>query len=384
MPTSYIDSQDAPDEGNLFDILQVVAENVRLLIFGSLFAGVLALGITFLIKPTFTATTVFLPPQQQQTAAGLLMQSLGALGGAAASVGALKNPNDQYVAFLKTEQIQNRLIQRFNLQERYEEKYLVKTRKALSENTHFSSSKDGLITVKVEDHDPKFSALLANAHVEELKGLMQRLAVTEAKQRRIFFEDQLLIAKEKLVKAEQGLSASGVNVSILKNSPGAAIAGIAQLQSQITLQEVKLSTLRNYLSESSPLYKQSLAELNAFRLQMKKLEQRNDTPLSSEADYIARFRDFKYFETLFELFARQFELAKVDEAREGVAVQVLDVALVPELKAKPKRGIIAITVTLLAGMLLLIFVFARDKFRKIAGTSEGALRIAAIRRAIKG
>jgi tyrosine-protein kinase Etk/Wzc len=110
------------DEIDLLSLLQVIAENLRLLILGPLLIGLAALGVTFVIPPTFTANTVFMPPQQQQGGAAMMLQSLGALGGLAGAAAGIKNPNDQYVSLMKSDTVSNALIARFNLVERYEAK----------------------------------------------------------------------------------------------------------------------------------------------------------------------------------------------------------------------------------------------------------------------
>jgi tyrosine-protein kinase Etk/Wzc len=135
MNSNSTDTPDDADEISLLDLAQVIAENLRLLVLGPLLVGVVALGISFLIRPTFTASTVFLPPQQQQSAAASLLQNLGALGGIAGAATGIKNPNDQYVAFVKSRHVQDRLIERLKLQERYEAEFLQDTRKALENNT---------------------------------------------------------------------------------------------------------------------------------------------------------------------------------------------------------------------------------------------------------
>ena len=166
------------DEISLLDLLQVIADNLRLLVLAPLAAGLLALGITFAIAPTYTATTKFMPPQQQQSAAASMLAGLGALGGLAGAASGLKNPADQYVAFLQSRSVQGALIDRFKLTERYETKFQEDARKILSANVQTASGKDGLITIDASDKDPQFAAQLANAHVEELGKLLSRLAVT--------------------------------------------------------------------------------------------------------------------------------------------------------------------------------------------------------------
>ena len=191
------------DEINLLDLLVVVADNLRLLVLAPLAIGLLALGISFLIPPTFTAKTEFLPPQQQQSGAVAMLQSLGALGGLASAATGLKNPNDQFVAFLESTTVQDALVARFKLVEYFESEFKTDARKKLENISTITSGKDGLIAVEVSDKDPIFAAKLANAYVEELGKLLDRLAVTEAQQRRVFFEAQLQKTKEALVKAER-------------------------------------------------------------------------------------------------------------------------------------------------------------------------------------
>lgn len=372
---------DDDDEISLLDLLHTVVDNLRLLVLGPLAVGLAALGISFAITPTFTATTKFLPPQQQQSAAAAMLQSLGALGGLAGAATGLKNPNDQYVSFLQSRSLQDTLIERFQLMERYESKFMQDARKTLSSKASISAGKDGLISVSVDDHDPAFAAELANAHVQELTLLLGRLAVTEAQQRRLFFEKQLAEARTKLTQAEQALQASGVNMSALKANPQAAVEGLAQLQASITAQEVKVATMRGYLTENAPDFRRALNELGALRAQLRQAE-RSQAPASpGDSDYVAKFRDFKYHETLFELFAKQYEIARVDESREGAVIQIVDVAQAPERKTKPRKATIAVLATLASGFVLLLFVFVRQALRNAAQDAEAATKLQNLRAA---
>ncbi len=363
------------DEISLLDLLQVVADNLRLLILAPLAAGLLALGYSYSITPTFTATTKFLLPQQQQSSAAAMLQSLGAMGGL---VG-VKNPADQYLAFMKSRSVQDALIDRFKLMERYEAKFRQNARNALVGSVRVSSGKNGLITVEVDNKDPAFAAQLANAHVEELQNLLSRLAVTEAQQRRLFFEKQLLIAKDKMVKAEQILKTSGVNASVLKIDPNVTVGGLAQLKAGIVAQEIKLASMRGYLTESAPDFKQAQTELAALRAQVTRTEKEEPAVAGGEGDYIAKYREFKYHETLFDLFTKQFEIARIDESREGTVIQVLDPAQPPELKSKPKKAQIATLTTLATGFALLLFVFIRHAWHGAATTPETSEKIARLR-----
>jgi tyrosine-protein kinase Etk/Wzc len=383
MTEQDVNTSMAGDDGeiSLLDLLHTVVDNLRLLVLGPLLVGLVALGISFAITPTFTATTKFLPPQQQQSAAAAMLQSLGALGGLAGAATGLKNPNDQYVSFLQSRSLQDSLVERFKLMERYESQFMQDARTTLSDKASISAGKDGLITVSVDDHDPAFAAELANAHVQEFTLLLGRLAVTEAQQRRLFFEKQLADAKTKLTQAELALQASGVNISALKANPQAAVEGLAQLQASITAQEVKVATMRGYLTENAPDFRQALNELGALRAQLRQAE-RSQAPASpGDSDYVAKYRDFKYHETLFELFAKQYEIARVDESREGAVIQIVDVAQAPERKAKPKKAMIAVLATLASGFVLLLFVFVRQALRSAAQDAEAATKLQHLRAA---
>lgn len=370
------------DEISLLDLLQVVADHLRLLVLGPLAAGLAALGISFAIAPTFTASVKFLPPQQQQSAAASMLANLGALGGLAGAASGLKNPSDQYLAFIKSRSVQDALIERFGLMNRYEVELRQDARKSLEGATRASSGKDGLITVEIDDKDPKFAAELANAHVEELQKLLARLAVTEAQQRRMFFEKQLQQVKGSLTQAEQALKSSGVNASALKASPQAAVEAVARLRASITAQEIKIASLRGYLSESAPEFRQALTELGAMRAQLARAEQQ-EAPVAGGSDYIGRYRDFKYYETLFDLFAKQYELARVDESREGAVIQVLDAAQPPERKSKPKKALIAVITTLATGFALLLFVFVRQALINAGRDQESAEKIGRLKTALR-
>jgi uncharacterized protein involved in exopolysaccharide biosynthesis len=363
------------EEISLLDLLVVLAENARLLVLGPLAAGLIALGYSFLITPTFTATTKILPPQQQQSASAMLASQLGALTGLAGAAGLnLKNPADLYVALLKSRTVADRLIDRFDLMQVYEAKFRMNARKALEDSTRVTAGRDGLITIEVDDTDPKRAADIANAYVEELGRLNDNLAITEAQQRRVFFERQLKDAKAKLAAAESALAAIGVGTGAIRASPQATVEAVAQLRAQVTAQEVRLAAMRGYLTDAAPELRKAQMELAALRAQLKQSEATQPDVSSGDA-YVEKYRDFKYHETLFELMAKQYEAARLDEAREGVVVQVVDVAQVPEWKSKPRKALIAVLTTLVAGFVLLIFVFVQESLRKAGNDPANASKL---------
>jgi len=363
------------DEVSLLDLLQVIVEHLRLLILAPIAVFALTLGVGFLVTPSFTASVRFLPPQQQQSSAASMLASLGSLGGlAGGALGGIKNPTDQYVAFLKSNTLRDPLIARFDLVKRYDAPLKVDVREALSGRVRIVSSKDGLVTVEVDDTSPAMAAEIANAHVEELQKLLGRLAVTEAQQKRVFFEKQLHQTQERLVQAEVALKATGISSNVLKTSPQLAVESVAKMKAAVTAQEIKTASMRGYLAESAPDFKQAMNELAILRQQLARLDQdetrMNTTPTVS--DYVSKFREFKYQETLFELFTKQYELAKLDESREGAVIQVLDPAQAPEKPSSPHKLKWSLSAALITGLLLLVACFARQAFKQSQSGADQA------------
>jgi uncharacterized protein involved in exopolysaccharide biosynthesis len=373
------------DDIDWFGLLQVVADNLRLLVLAPLAAGLLALGYTYTQPHTFVATTKFLPPQQQQSAAASMLQSLGNIGGLGSLVGGaagIKNPGDQYVTFLKSRRVQDALIDRFKLTERYNAPDRDETRLALGRNVQIVNGLDGLIAITATEGDPQFAASLANAHVEELGRLLASIAVTEAQQRRAFFEKQLTTAKDNFAAAEQVLKSSAISSAILKVTPGSAIAPIATLKATIAAQEIKLASMRGYLTESAPDFKLAQTEMAALRSQLAQFEKAEPANSNADTDYTAKYRNYKYYETLVELFTKQYEIARVDESREGAVIQVLDAAEPPSKRASAKRAQWAISASLGMGLFLLLVIFIRHGIHCAAQNPEKAKQMDKLRLAI--
>ncbi len=374
-----VGAADEDDEISLLDLLQVVVDNLRLLVLGPLAAGLVALGITFVMTPVFTAKVVFIPPKQQQSTAASALSDLAILGGGGGAIAGIKNPADQYLALLKSNSVADALIAQFKLHDRYQSKTRESTRLVLANNTRaVVGGKDGLISVEFDDKDPVVAANMCNAYVEELRRLLNRVALTESQLRRVFFEKLVSETKERMAVAEQALKTSGVDSAVLKLSAGSALEAVARLKAQVSAQEVKLASMRGYLAESAPEFKQAYTELQAMRRQLAQ-EDKDEAKQGGQSDYINRFRDFKYQEALLELYMRQFEMAQLDVSREGAVVQVVDAADPPEHKSKPKKGQVAALTAVAAGFALLLWVFVRNALRGAAGTPETAEKLARLR-----
>jgi uncharacterized protein involved in exopolysaccharide biosynthesis len=382
-PDSSAASADQDDEISLFDLALPLLEHWKALVLLPLLAGCAALAVTFAIKPTFTSRTVFLPPQQQQSAAASAIAQLGALSGLAGAAAGVKSPADQYVALLQSETVVDRLIDEFKLMQAYDEDLRVDTRKEFAKNVRVSlGKKDGLVAVEVDDIDRERAAAIANRHVDELRRMTSQLALTEAQQRRAFFEVQLKQTKDRLTTAQEALQGSGFDSGALKADARAAAEGYARLRAELTAAEVRLQTLRRNMADNSTEVQQALTTVSALRGQLARLE----APIEATTgpDYVSKFREFKYQETLFDLFARQYELARVDESREGALIQVVDVAKPAERKSRPKRGLIAVATTLASFIALAAFFLLRHGWRQASQRPENAERMARLHSALRG
>lgn len=375
-------AQDSDDEKGLLDLVVPLVRHRWLIIGGALLAGLIAAAVTLVIPPTFTARATFLPPQQQSGTAASMLASLGALAGLAGASAGVKTPGDQYVALMQSRTVADRIIDRFHLMQVYEAKYRESARKVLERNVRVSlGKKDGLISIEVDDQDPQRAAQMANRFIDELHALTDTLALTEAQQRRVFFEVQLKQTRDKLATAQRTLESSGFNSGALRAEPKAAAEGYARLQAELTAAEVRLQTMRRSLVDSAPEVQQQQAAVSALRNQLVRLEVPREA--NADADYIGKYREFKYQETLFELFSRQYESARLDESRDGALIQVVDTALPPERRSKPQRALTAIGTTAAALVLLSLLVLLRAAWRESMTRDENHAKVAQLKAALR-
>lgn len=365
------------DDGmTMSDVGAVLRKNRVWLVLCPLLAGILAAGGSALIAPTFTAVTVFMPPQQNQSAAASAVASLGALSSLVSGAAGVRTPADQYIALMQSVTVSDRVIDHFKLMAVYGKGLRTDTRLALSKRVRINTGKkDGLISVEVDDASPQRAADIANHYVTELQRMTSKLAMTEAQQRRVFFERQLDESRAKLTQAQEAMQAAGFTQGALNAEPKSAAEGYARLLAQATAAEVRLQVLRGNLVEDAPEVRQQRATLGALREQLKRSEAPGQTTATGPG-YIGKYRDFKYQETLFELFARQYELARVDESREGPLVQVVDVALPPERKSAPRRGAIVLGSVVSTALLLMLALLAKAAFAGPRAKPEGPNSVA--------
>jgi uncharacterized protein involved in exopolysaccharide biosynthesis len=370
------------------DLLIVCGKHKKMLVGLPVLGGALALSVSLMLTPIFTSTARVLPPQQQNSAAAAMFGQLGGVAGLAGLPG-LKTPSDVYIGMLKSRTVADELIKRFDLKTRYEKQIMDDTRAALDGATEIADSKkDGMIAVSVSDRDPKFAAELANAYVDALSKMTQTFAVTDASQRRLFFEKQLKDAKDKLADAEVALRSTQEKTGMIapEGQVKAIIESIAALKGRIAAKEVQISSTRTFATAQNPELIRAQEELRGMRAQLAQLEQKNggqngDLLGSSGGlpevgiEYIRRLRDVKYYESMFEVLSKQYELARLDEARDSSVIQVLDTAVPAERKSKPKKALITIGGVLAGGVLALLLALAKEAIFRSRQEPRGAQRL---------
>jgi len=299
-----------------------------------------------LMPNRYTASVVILPPQQGGASGAAMMAQLGSLGAMASAAGSLgiKNPNDQQVALLKSRSLEDAMAKRFHLQARYHRKYLSATRERWERVTNVENGlKDGLIRLSVTDRDPRQAAEMANAWVEEYRRFTATLAITEASQRRLFFERQLSAAHEDLARAEEEMQKTEQRTGVIEieSQARAMIASAAVLRGQLAAKQVEIRAMREFAADQNPDLVRAEQELTGMEGQLAAMDAASDrstgdlaapkgTVTQAGLDYTRALREVKYRETIQDLLTRQYEGARVDEARQGTQIQVVDPAVVPD------------------------------------------------------
>ncbi len=373
--------QHQDDEINLMELLLVLAKHNRFILKGTGIAAGLALIVSLLLPKSYTAETVIMPPREAPSTASMMfgqLSSLGGMGAGAAMLG-MKNPSDVYVTMLKSRSVADALIARFQLKARFEARTMQATRKALAGQSNITAAKDGFITVEYSNKDPQLAATVANAYVEELRHLSQALALTEASRRRLFLEQQLTAAKDALEHAEKNLKESQEKTGLISLSKqgDAMIGAVAGLRAQIAAKQVEIAAMHVFATQQNPDYRMALEVIAGLKAQLVTLERDHvggngdimvptaKIPALGLA-YERNLREVKYQESLYELLAKQLEMAKIDEVKSPTIIQVVDPALPPELKSHPKRALIVILVTLLAFFLMILAAFLKEANAKAA------------------
>ena len=387
------------DEVSLLDLLLVLAERKRLIVWTTVVFAIVSAIVAFILPKSYTATVTLLPPQQNSSLSSQLAAQLGGMGGVAATLsgsgGLLRNPNDMFVAMFRSRPVEYGMINRFGLMQEYHTKYLSDARKKFEHYASVDGSgKDGLIHISVDDRDPQRAAELANGYVDQYRDLSQHLAITEAQQRRQFFENQLQQANQNLADSEEALKVTEQKTGLIQldSQTRALIESAAALRAQVAAKEVQIQGMQTYATGENAQLVEAEQELTSMRSQLAKLGGGGDNPdniivpkgqmTAAGIEYVRRLRDVKYYETIFDILARQFELAKLDEAKEGAVIQVVEPAIPPDKKSSPRRGLIILVSTAFGFIVGVIVAFLQAVLRRLNGNTESASKLHSLRNAL--
>jgi uncharacterized protein involved in exopolysaccharide biosynthesis len=367
---------------SVMDILIVLARRWKFLAIATLVIACIGAAVAFLIPNHYTATAVIMPPQQNSASAAL-MSRLGGMGAMASMAGGalgIKNPNDMYVSLLKLEPVEQAMVDKFGLKAQYHAKNMVDARKKFEKHSAIENgSKDGLIRISVTDHNAQRAAKMANAYVAIFQKYSEGRAITEAAQRRVFFEQQLVQARDNLDNAEQKLKNVEQSKGVVQigGQSLSLVESAASLRAQIAAKQVEIHAMESYAAKDNPDLRLAKQELAGWQAQLASLSKNQtgggDGELSKsqmpevQLLYLQRLRDVKYYETIVDLLAQQFEMAKLDEAREGNRMQIMASAFAPDKKSGPHRGLIILG-SLIGGFILVsLWIIFSDGFRNLNG-----------------
>lgn len=373
-------SEDSASERTKFpESLIIIAKHKRLVGCFVLGVAVITAGISLLLPKYYTAKARLLPPQQSQSVAAAMLSQLGPLTGLVGNGMGLniRNPNDLYVAMLRSDSVTYAIVDRFSLVNLYHQKLRSEARAKLELLTEISVGKtDGVILISVDDRDPARAAQMANAYIEELDKLTRKLAVTDASKRRIFFENEAKTASDELANAEQALKQTEEKTGMIQLDSQARVMlqAYADLRAAVSVKQVEIQAMQSFATPDNPDLIRAQHELQALRAQVARYEEgQGGRPIGDIAlekmpakalEYVRKLREVKYREALLELMLKQYEIARIDESKDSYLIQTLDKALPPDKRSWPKRTALVLASTLLASILAIIMALLIEKIDK--------------------
>ncbi|MCG2724641.1 MAG: Wzz/FepE/Etk N-terminal domain-containing protein [Elusimicrobia bacterium] len=378
---------------NLLDYLIVILKHKSFILKAAFGAMIIAAVISLMLPSIYKAETKILPPQKSGSSMAYFATQMSGMGISPSMLG-MKDANSLYVSLLKTKPVLDYVIKNLDLLEKFETESKDAARKILSADLRITDDKrSGIIAVGYEHRNPKIAADIANAFINGLRNLNNSLAVTEASQRRLFFEEQLKYAKNSLIKSEESLQNFQQKTGTIKidEQAKAAIEETSLIRAKISGKEVGLRVMKTYATSQNPDLQKLENEIAALKEQLSKLESKNigDDSLFSTgklsvlgAEYIRKMRDFKYNETLYEILMKQYGAAKLDEASDASIVQVVEIAEVPEKRFKPSRRKIVVNTGLIVFFLSIFLVFMKVYYENLMADSASRSKIKDLKKSI--
>ena len=367
------------DSVDLIGLVQTLRRGKKTILGATFGVFAIVTALAFLLPFRYTSSVSFIPPNLNgnSSMASVLAGQLSAFG-AGDLLGGIKTPGDLYAGILRSRSIASELVKRFDLMHVYKVKKESLAEKVLGANTAVSVDlKSSIVTVEVTDKSPGRAQELANAYMDALRETNGRLALSQSSQRALFFGQQLANEKDDLESAEVELKKTEEQSGLIAPSgqTEAEIKTIADTQAQIAMRQVQLAALRDSATEQNPEVIRLRSEIEDLQGQLARLQSGNSKesitaiPTSKvpelQLEYVRKEREVKYHEALFDALSKQFEAARLDEARDAPVLQVLDPASYPDTKSSPHRSYYMLGGLVFGFLGSCIWVLTRDRLRTV-------------------
>ncbi len=369
------------DEIDLIELLLPLFKNINFILRVCIYVFIISVLISFMLPKIYISSATILPPQIQSSISSQILTQLGGLAGGI-SLPQAKDTSELYKAFLQTNEVVDYVIEKNRLDEFYKEKNKESLRGILKNNLQVNiDRKSGLMKISYLSKSPEMAFNIVSSFIEGLKKLNNKLAVTEASQRRLFFEEQLEKAKENLIRAEEDLKKFQLKTGSIKidDEAKAAIEEVSMIRAQISAKEIQLKVMKNYLTPENPEYKALVDEIFALKEQLSKLQSKipddDESKLSTKKvsvygiEYIRKMREFKFSEAMYEFMLKQYESAKIDESKDAAIIQIVEKPEIPQKKYKPKRRVVVLLLTLVGFFLAVIWIYLKIFIENIKGSN---------------
>jgi tyrosine-protein kinase Etk/Wzc len=366
---STIPPTPAAENVGIQDYFAVIARRRRLIAGITVVAAVVTAIVSLFLPNIYTARAKILPPQQQGglLSAAMMQGALAAIGGDL--IGESKTAK-LYAEMLRIESLRDPIIDRFKLHDVYGKKYREDVYKAMDKKILIATVKEGIITISVDDKDPKRAADMANGLVSELKKLTTSMSMTVAGNNKGFFEERIAKSREELTRAENDLKSFQSRYKTVDASQQAtlSVTAISQLTAQLNSQEIELSILRRTYADSSQKIKATQQSIGVLKDKIATLQNAGGSVAlpgfekipERGQEYLHLMRRFKTAEAVYDMLVKQYEVSKLNAENDVSAIQVLQQAKVPDKWSKPKRGFIITMITFIAFLFSLCCAFVME------------------------
>lgn len=385
-PTTNVQTPTTEAEINLLDGLLVLVKHWKMIGGVSFLVAVVTILYTLSLPNIYTAKTLIVPGGEDKGMMGAMMAQMGGLIGLSGGDLGGASTAELYITMLKSEVIRDKIIDRFKLLDVYDTKLRSDIYSELEGKAFFSvGKKDGVLIIAVDDKNPKQAAAIANGYAEELGKLAAGLSMTIAARNRTFLEGRLTAAKADLVQAENAIKAfqskyKAINVT---EQAKASIEGVAGLRAQLAAQEIQLATLQRQFTDNSQEVKTARATISNIKVQIARLEGSGGSDAIPSVgsvphlgqEYVRLMREFRVQESLVELLTKQYEINKLSEEKDVSPFQVIQKAKAPEIKSKPKRGLMVIMTTFASAFLMLLIAFIRESCTRMSDRNRKKLQM---------